>query len=440
MGRTRARAPLNVFLNNRHVGQLTRKSSGAIEFTYDDGWLSWEHALPISLSLPLLQTRYSGDQVLAVFENLLPDSKPIRTRVAEKVGAKGTDAFSLLSEIGRDCVGALQFLPADEAPAEASAVQGIAVSDDEIAAIIANLARAPLGLDEDRDFRISVAGAQEKTALLHHGGRWLKPIGTTPTTHILKPQIGELPNGVDLTNSVENEFYCLRLLRAFGLATTDAEIATFGGIKVLVVQRFDRRWTKDGRLLRLPQEDCCQALSVVPAGKYENEGGPGIVSIAQLLLGSDEAQADQLAFFKAQVLFWLIGATDGHAKNFSIFLSSRGRFAMTPIYDVLTAQPSLYAHQIRRNQFKLAMAVGNSRHYRIADIHGRHFVETGRAAGLPAEMITRAIDEIRQRFDTAFETVEAALPLDFPEPIHTSVLAGARERLRLLDSADAELK
>ena len=439
MSRRSARTPLNIFLNNRHVGRLTRQSSGAIDFAYDDSWLEWEHAIPVSLSLPLRKSRYLGDPVVAVFENLLPDSRAIRTRVAEHVGAKGTDAYSLLSEIGRDCVGALQFMPIDDIPPPATEVEGTPIGEDEIAAMIANLARAPLGLGDDDDFRISIAGAQEKTALLHHEGKWLRPHGTTPTTHILKPQIGTLPNGIDLSNSVENEYYCLKLMEAFGFPTNEAEIATFGDGKVLVVTRFDRRWTKDGRLLRLPQEDSCQALSVAPTNKYENEGGPGIASIAKLLLGSDDPQADQLAFFKAQILFWLIGATDGHAKNFSIFLAPGGRYRLTPFYDVLTAQPSLDAHQIRRNQFKLAMSVGNSRRYRIFDIHGRHFVETGRAAGLSAQLIGQAIDEIRESFEHAFSDVEQHLPAHFPEAIHASVAVSARERLRHLDTADAEL-
>lgn len=439
MPRRPARTPLNVFLNNRHVGRLTRQSSGAIDFAYDPSWLGWEHAIPVSLSLPLRETRYLGDRVTAVFENLLPDSKAIRTRVAERVGAQGTDAFSLLSEIGRDCVGALQFMTVDDLPPPSTAIEGIPVSEDEIAAIVANLARAPLGLDKEDDFRISVAGAQEKTALLRHAGKWLKPTGTTPTTHLLKPQIGELPNGIDLSNSVENEYYCLKLIAAFGLPANDAEIATFGATKVLVVTRFDRRWARDGRLLRLPQEDCCQALSVFPTNKYESEGGPDIVKVASLLAGSDDPSGDRLAFFKSQLLFWLIGATDGHAKNFSVFLAPAGRFRMTPIYDVLTAQPSLDAHQIRRNQFKLAMAIGNSRKYRIFDIHGRHFVETGRAAGLSPSLISQAIDEIRQRFDQAFSAVERQLPAHFPEAIHSTVEAGARDRLRRLETADAEL-
>ena len=440
MARRSVRTPLNVFLNNRHVGRLTRQSSGAIDFAYDDSWLEWEHAIPVSLSLPLRKSRYLGDPVAAVFENLLPDSRPIRTRVAERVGAKGTDAFSLLSKIGRDCVGALQFMPVDDIPPPATKVEGTPIGEDQIAAMIANLARAPLGIGEDDDFRISIAGAQEKTALLHHEGKWLRPHGTTPTTHILKPQIGTLPNGIDLSNSVENEFYCLKLIGAFGLLTNEAEIATFGDSKVLVVTRFDRRWTIDGRLLRLPQEDSCQALSVAPTNKYENEGGPGIASIAKLLMGSDDPQADQLAFFKAQILFWLIGATDGHAKNFSIFLAPRSRYRLTPLYDILTAQPSLDTHQIRRNQFKLAMAIGNSRRYRIFDIHGRHFVETGRAAGLSIQLIGQAIDEVRASFDRAFNDVEHQLPVHFPEAIHASVVASARDRIRQLDTADAELK
>ena len=439
MPRKPSRTPLNVFLNNRHVGRLTRQSSGAIDFTYDPSWLGWEHAIPVSLSLPLRETRYLGDRVTAVFENLLPASRAIRTRVAERVGAQGTDAFSLLSEIGRDCVGALQFMAVDDLPPPSTAVEGIPVSEDDIAAIVANLARAPLGLDNDDDFRISVAGAQEKTALLRHDGKWLKPTGTTPTTHLLKPQIGQLPNGIDLSNSVENEYYCLKLMEAFGLSANEAEIATFGTTKVLVVTRFDRRWTRDGRLLRLPQEDACQALSVAPTAKYESEGGPGIVKIANLLAGSDDPSRDRLAFFKSQLLFWLIGATDGHAKNFSIFLAPGGRFRMTPFYDVLTAQPSLDAHQIRRNQFKLAMAIGNSRKYRVFDIHGRHFVETGRAAGLSAQLIGQAIDEIRQDFDQALIAIEHLLPAHFPEAIHATVAAGARERLRRLETADAEL-
>jgi serine/threonine-protein kinase HipA len=438
MARRKTHVPLNVYLNNRFVGRLTKETSGAIEFAYDPAWLGWEHALPVSMSLPLRETRYTGAPVAAFFENLLPDSPPIRSRVAERVGAAGSDAYSLLSKIGRDCVGALQFVPdGEEAPAHEK-MQGIALSDAEIEGLLSNLARAPLGLNEEDEFRISVAGAQEKTALLWHEGRWKKPIGTTPTTHIFKPQIGQIQTSsglIDLSNSVENEYYCLKLVEALGLPANQASIATFGKKKVLIVERFDRRHARDGRLLRLPQEDCCQALSVPPGRKYQNHGGPGIVAIMKLLRASDTPMEDQLAFFKSQLIFWLIGATDGHAKNFSLFLNPGGRFNLTPFYDVLTAQPSFDRNQIPHRAFRLAMSVGSSRKYKILDIHGRHFVETAKEAGLGPAPIATVIGELREAVEPALERLPDTLPKGFPPGIHRSVAEAARARLKQLETA-----
>src|SRR5688572_11499335 len=185
MARTRRHSPLRVLLNNRLVGHLLKESTGAIEFRYDRDWLAGRAPIPVSLSLPLREDAYKGEPVIAVFDNLLPDSDLLRKRVAEKVGAAGTDAYSLLSEIGRDCVGALQFLPEDDgAEYDTSRIDGDPIGEEAIEALLKNLKQAPLGLSQDQDFRISVAGAQEKTALLFHEGQWLKPRETTPTTHL----------------------------------------------------------------------------------------------------------------------------------------------------------------------------------------------------------------------------------------------------------------
>lgn len=442
--------PLRVLLNNRLVGHLRKGASGAIEFQYDKDWLAWEHALPVSLSLPLREDAYRGAEVGAVFDNLLPDSDTLRRRVAEKVGAEGSDAYSLLAAIGRDCVGALQFLGADDDDhhhhhhghdesghhghnqGDVGAADGEELDDRAIEKLLNGLAQAPLGLDRDEEFRISVAGIQEKTALLRLDGRWLKPHGTTPTTHIFKTSIGQLPNGIDLSHSVANEYYCLKLAAAFGLPVNDAEIQTFGDTRALVIERFDRRWTRDGRLIRLPQEDFCQALSVPPTRKYQSDGGPNLVQLLELLKGSDTPAEDQRTVFKAQILFWLIGATDGHAKNFSIYLSPGGGYRLTPLYDVLTAQPSLNAGQIERRQFRLAMSVGTNRHYRVDEILGRHFVQTGEAAGLPKPLISEALEAMADIADKAFARVEQELPGDFPDRIHESVRAGMAERLKRL--------
>src|ERR1700682_2829430 len=151
----------------------------------------------------------------------------------------------------------------------AGGIDGRPLGDREIADILGDLKRTPLGVDESGEFRISLAGAQEKTALLYWQDQWQVPHGTTATTHILKPEIGRLPNGIDLSQSIENEHLCMRLTAAFGRATPQTQMHEFSGKCALVVERLDRRWTRDGRLLRLPQEDCCQALSVPPPRKYE---------------------------------------------------------------------------------------------------------------------------------------------------------------------------
>jgi serine/threonine-protein kinase HipA len=430
MPRQRQNIPLRVLLNNRLVGHLLKEPAGANYFRYDESWLARKNAIPVSLSLPLREDAYKGEPVVAVFENLLPDSELLRKRIAEKVGAKGTDAYSLLSQIGRDCVGALQFVPdGEDAVHDVSSIDGKVINDEEIEKLLNNLVRAPLGLDRDQDFRISVAGAQEKTALLHYKGEWLKPFGTTPTTHILKTQIGTLQNGIDLSNSVENEYYCLKLLAAFGLAVNKAEIKIFGKTKALVVERFDRAWTKDARLLRLPQEDFCQALSCPPSRKYQDQGGPGLGQILDLLKGADTPAQDQKTLLKAQILFWLIGATDGHAKNFSVFLEPGGSFRLTPIYDVLTAQPSLDTRQIECKQMKVAMFVGDNRHYRIDEIKGRHFIQTAERAGLPKPIATDALQEVAKDADAAIQTMDHQLPSGFPEQIHVSVKRAFASRL-----------
>lgn len=442
MGRRRAHAPLAVRINDRLVGQLSKDAGGATAFRYDSSWLAWEHAFAVSLSLPMRETAYAGAPVMAVFDNLLPDNDSVRRKVAERTGADGTDAYSLLARIGRDCVGAMQFLPEDVLAESDQGIRGEPVGEDEIERILANLGRAPLGIDQDHEFRISVAGAQEKTALLLHDGQWMRPIGTTPTTHILKPQLGEIPTAfgmIDMAASVDNEHYCLALLRAFGLPVARTEIATFGKRRVLVVERFDRRWRDPSRLLRLPQEDGCQALGVPPGRKYQSHGGPGAADILKLLQRADTPLEDQAAFFKSQILFWLMGATDGHAKNVSVFLRPGGRYGLTPFYDVLSAQPAFDRGQIPHRAYKLAMSAGRNRRYRIVDVAGRHFVETGLEAGLGPTVMRRAIESILESAGTAAARAAEAMPGDFAGAVHESVAAAIEARLGSLQDALAGL-
>jgi len=225
----------------------------------------------------------------------------------------------------------------------------------------------------------------------------------------------------------------LKLLKHLGLRVNDARIMTFGQTKALVIERFDRVW-HEGRLVRLPQEDCCQALSVPPTRKYQADGGPGILDIANLLQGSDSPADDHRTLIQAQLVFWLIGATDGHAKNFSVFLRPRGGYALTPLYDVLSAQPSLDARYLEGKQMKLAMSVGDNRHHRIDEVQPRHFFQTAEKAGLPKALVSSAIENIASRMDKAAAALEAELPAGFPQELHVSVSAGIQKRMRVLQA------
>lgn len=397
---------LHVYLNSRSVGRLERAASGAISFRYEDGWLGWANAMPVSISLPLTGEVFRGAPVINVFENLLPDAAHVRRHVAERLGAGGIDAFSILSVAGRDCVGALQFLPEDQAPGPAGEVRGDVLTEAEVANLIRRLRVAPLGLDrDDEDFRISIAGAQDKTALLKSEGQWKRPVGTTATTHILKPAIGVIHNGLDLSDSVQNEFLCLKLCAALGLDAAEAAMEQFEDQLVLSVARFDRLWTDDGRLLRLPQEDFCQALSVPSTQKYQRDGGPSMLTILERLQESDRPVEDRRNFLKAQMAFWLIGATDGHAKNFSIAHHAGGGFRLTPLYDVLSAQPLVDAGTLRHNRFKLAMSAGHNNHYRMDEIQTRHFRETSDAAGLAQKTVDGIVRELDDAIPAALEQI-----------------------------------
>ncbi len=424
---------LNVFLNARLVGHLEKASSGAISFNYASDWLAWENAMPVSISLPLSDQTWRGYDVVNVFENLLPDADRVRRNVAERLGAEGVDAFSLLAATGRDCVGALQFLGEDDTPGSAGEVRGKAIGEAEIADLIRRLRVNPLGLDpDDEDFRISIAGAQDKTALLKKDGVWHRPIGTTATTHILKPAIGVIHNDIDLNDSVQNEFVCLKLCAALGLDVADAEIESFEDQLALSVTRFDRLWTEDDRLLRLPQEDFCQALSVPSTRKYQRDDGPGVLAILERLKESDRPNEDRFAFFRAQMIFWLIGATDGHAKNFSIQHRPGGRFVLAPLYDVISAQPIVDSGRISHNRYKLAMSVGDNNRYQIGQISRRHFEQSAEAAGLPKGTVDRFCDELEAAIPDALETIGGLADNTVPVALIESISAGVRARREAL--------
>lgn len=430
MGRAKKSRALALWMNGELVGHWRVPVSGRQEFLYAESWLTSPAARPISLSLPLRPSREPyRDRVEAFFDNLLPDNRQIRERIQRRFQTATTGAFDLLREIGRDCIGALQLLDEDEAAPDVRKITGDPLTFGDVGRILAGALQPSLGQQEDEDtFRISLAGAQEKAALLWHAGKWHRPNGATPTTHILKLPIGVSPQGIDLTTSVENEWLCANLVRAYGIETAPCRIETFGQFKTLVVERFDRRLADDRTWwLRLPQEDFCQATGTPPALKYENDGGPGIRTIMDLLLGSERAAEDRRDFIRTQLVFWLLAAIDGHAKNFSVFLRPGSAFRLTPRYDVLSAHPMLGHGRGRLSSKKITMAMaleGKNRHYDWSGIRLRHWLETARRCGVPK--METLIREIIDETPGALERVRDGIPPGFSEEMAGSILEGVQ--------------
>jgi serine/threonine-protein kinase HipA len=229
--------------------------------------------------------------------------------------------------------------------------------------------------------------------------------------------MGRVGSGqIDFSSSVENEWLCGRILAAYGLPMAASTLASFDGQRCLIVERFDRRLHPGGNhWLRLPVEDFCQATGTPPEQKYENQGGPGMVAIAALLAQSAQAEEDLRCFFQAQVLFWMLRAIDGHAKNFSLFLLPGGSYRLAPLYDVLSAWP----------------VIGKPAGQWPEQVQRRHLISTASRMGLAIEADALVADLV-VRTPEVIATVQQELPSGFPQPLACAILdglQGSAERL-----------
>ncbi|MBB5404204.1 type II toxin-antitoxin system HipA family toxin [Paraburkholderia youngii] len=445
MARQTASKALSVWANGERVGVWRLPARGPMEFAYDAAWIASPAGRPLSLSLPFTpgNMTHKGPRVLNYFDNLLPDSDAIRKRIAQRYRTETLDAFDLLRAIGRDCVGAVQLLGEDDAPVGVQRIEGTPLSDDDIEALLAQTVGKPtLGApDEPDDFRISLAGAQEKTALLWHDGQWQRPHGATPTTHIFKLPLGLVGNRLaDLSTSVENEWLCMRILREFGLPVANTEVLSFGQQRVLAVERFDRQMHSSGSwLLRLPQEDFCQVYGVPSHRKYENEGGPGVLDLARILQQSVDARQDLETLLASQILFWMLAAPDGHAKNFSIRLLAGGQYRLTPLYDVMSIWPVEGNGPNQWSWYKARLAMGlwsRSKHDAFRDVQRRHFnaMALKCSYGANAEPL---IQRLIEQTPGVIERVSAALPERFPGKVAERIFKGLQNSAARLDTMPA---
>ena len=439
--RTRA---LAAWINGQRAGEWRIPFRGEEEFQYDAPWMESNDGRPLSLSLPLSldNAPIKGRAVGYYFDNLLPDSDPIRQRIQSQFGADSRNTFDLLAAIGRDCVGAIQLLPIGEEPHNVQTIDAKPLTDAQIEARLKQTVSSTRQRELATDgFRISIAGAQEKSAFLHHKGKWCEPLGSTPTTHIFKLPLGLVGGrNADMRSSLENEWLCAQILRAYGIPIAKCEIGQFGSQKALIVERFDRLLHPGGKYwLRLVQEDFCQVLGLPSSRKYEADGGPGIPELARVLGGSESREQDLAALLIAQIVFWMLAAGDGHAKNFSIRILNQGRYRLTPLYDVLSYWPIAGPgpNNIARQDLRMAMAIrGKNKHYRRSEILRRHFNETAVLIGL-GENAEPLIAEILRRTPGVVTSVQGDVPEGFPPDVLDKILSGLTDSARRLAAMPA---
>lgn len=427
-------------MNGELVGNW-RVDRGSHRLSYDRSWLASPRRRSLSLSLPITSAlEIRGPVVANYFDNLLPDNERIRERISRRYRTKSLEAFELLQAVGRDCVGAVQLLPEGAEPQGWDQIQSEPMSEHQIAELLratpseAVLGQSGLAANHHDDlFRISLAGAQEKTALLFTANkRWHRPLGATPTTHILKLPLGQVGGSrrVNLADSVENEWLCAQILYYLQIPVAPTEMWRFEDQKALVVTRFDRARQLGDRgqpwIARLPQEDFCQALGYPPGKKYEKDGGPGIAECLRLLAGSANP-GDRSSFALTQLAFWLMGASDGHAKNHSIFLERGDTYISTPLYDVLSIFPYTgnSPNQFRRRSTGPAMALRSKNvHWHFDDIQARHWHALATKAGGPT--LWQAMVQLAERVEPALDQISRSLPEDFPARTWTAISQGMR--------------
>lgn len=421
---------LLVILDNVVAGSLTRLSGGRLRFDYEPGYQEQPGHTPLSLSMPTSVRSHGNQTVTPWLWGLLPDNDAVLARWGREFHVSTSSPFSLLATpIGEDCAGAVRFAPPDE-------LDRVLDRKGEISWLTnAKIAQRLRELREDstawlgRSFtgQFSLAGAQAKTALLLQGKRWGVPSGSIPTTHILKPAI------VGFDDHDLNEHLCLDAARRSGLIVARSRISQFADETAVVVTRYDRIPGSDGAIVRVHQEDMCQALRLPPARKYQREGGPAPGEIAKLLRDSMDPRAGEQAvhrFADALIWNWLIAGTDAHAKNYSVLLSgSQVRFA--PLYDIASTLP----YGTHERKLRLAMKIGSS--YEVYPQRNRWPI-AARELGLNPDSLVKRARELAASAPDAFSAAARApevvkLKRELPKKLVDLVAERTERCLKVLD-------
>jgi serine/threonine-protein kinase HipA len=388
---------LVVLLDGVVMGHLTADGARRVSFSYSDGWMRQADATPLSTSMPVAGRSAPHRVVEPFLRGLLPDDDDVVRRWARSAGVSSASILDVLAEVGEDLPGAVQIVPPErvETVDEVDEVEWL--DDEQIAAALRRLNDDRSAWHDPDDGRWSLGGAQAKIALLLVDGRWGRPHGRRATTHIIKPAIRGLVDH-DL-----NEHMCMDAARRLGLLAAETRIVAFGDQRAIAVTRYDRLVAEDGSMIRIHQEDLCQALGVAPANKYEIDGGPTaaqIIGLFERVIADPVAKAEAIDRFIAALAFnWVVAAPDAHGKNYSLLLD-RSEVYLAPLYDIASG----LATADHAPKVKLAMKIGGT--YRVGSITRSAWLRLATEAGLDEE---RVIDVVRRVVTGAAEAFSVAL-------------------------------
>jgi serine/threonine-protein kinase HipA len=389
---------LVALLGGKEIGRVHSDTHGRLTFIYDDRWREAPDAYPLSLSMPLAAKEHGRTVVEAFLWGLLPDNERVLSRWAAKFQVSARNVFALISHVGEDCAGAVQFVAPERLDAIRRGKEDKVEWLDE-----ADIAERLQTLREDhaawrlpRDTgQFSLAGAQPKTALLLQNDRWGIPSGRIPTTHILKPPTGHFDG------HSENEHICLMLARAVGLPAAQSRVMRFKDEIAIVIERYDRQY-RSNDIIRVHQEDVCQALGIMPTRKYQNEGGPGALDMIDLLRTySTDREADIDTFISALGFNWLIAGTDAHAKNFSLLLGGPN-VRLAPLYDLASVLPY---DEFDMRKVKLAMKIGGE--YKLGNIGLRQWQKFARDARVNADRLVEVLTAAANKIPDEINAIQA---------------------------------
>ena len=404
---------LDLWLDGWYAGQLLRGVSGEVEFLYDLEYLSDPESTPLSVSLPKTQVGHGPDRVMPWLSNLLPDAVEVRDRWAAKFGERRNDPFTLLRHMGQDAPGSVQVVPEGVTPELAGSLSPI--SEERIAERVQGIIADPdHWVDDGEDeSRFSLGGNQGKFALARIGDGWFEPNGRAASTHIVKPGM-VIASGVTNAAVQAVEFVTMRAARLVGVPAARVEILDFAGVKAFVTTRYDRRTRPDGSVLRIHQEDFCQALSVLPARKYEEDGGPTMADMARLVreavspayLVRDQGMLAGLFAFNL-----LTAGVDAHAKNHSLLLAGQS-VRLAPAYDLISAHGIWDENRVRYKS-SAAVKYGKARRYR--NITGRDLARTADVLGTDRAGFAELLHDLARELPAALEAAVAELPDGFAD-------------------------